>query len=61
MTCKIVVVYMCTGIGCTLGNGVYVITGIVAHSKAGPAVLLSYMIAGFASLLAGEPTYVFFT
>ncbi|ESN94974.1 hypothetical protein HELRODRAFT_193681 [Helobdella robusta] len=40
------------GIGCTIGSGIYVITGQVAL-MAGPAVLLSYVIAGFASIFAG--------
>lgn len=40
------------GIGCTIGSGIYVITGQVAL-EAGPAVLLSYFIAGFASIFAG--------
>ncbi|KAJ1523702.1 hypothetical protein ONE63_001536 [Megalurothrips usitatus] len=41
------------GVGATLGLGVYVLTGKVAHGEAGPAVLLSFIIASVASLFAG--------
>jgi amino acid transporter len=40
------------GIGCTIGSGIYVVTGQVAM-KAGPSVVLSFVVAGFASILAG--------
>lgn len=40
------------GISSTIGAGIYVLTGTVASDIAGPAVILSYLIAGFASLLS---------
>ncbi|XP_006028163.1 cationic amino acid transporter 4 [Alligator sinensis] len=40
------------GIGGMIGSGLYVLTGTVAKEIAGPAVIVSFIIAGFASLLA---------
>ncbi|XP_043924294.1 cationic amino acid transporter 4 [Protopterus annectens] len=40
------------GIGGMVGSGLYVLTGTVAKDIAGPAVVISFLIAGFASLLA---------
>ncbi|NXB32707.1 CTR4 protein, partial [Eulacestoma nigropectus] len=40
------------GIGGMVGSGLYVLTGTVAKEVAGPAVIISFSIAGFASLLA---------
>src|SRR4051812_12161542 len=34
------------GLGAIIGTGVFVVTGIVAAKYAGPAVMVSYMIAG---------------
>lgn len=40
------------GIGAIIGAGVFVLTGVAAATKAGPAICISYIIAGFASMLA---------
>lgn len=40
------------GIGAIIGAGVFVLTGVVAANTAGPAVIISYMIAGLASMFA---------
>jgi basic amino acid/polyamine antiporter, APA family len=41
------------GVGCIIGAGIFVRTGNAAALHAGPAVLLSYLIAGFVCALAG--------
>ncbi|KAK9059713.1 hypothetical protein SSX86_020417 [Deinandra increscens subsp. villosa] len=40
------------GIGAVMGAGVFVLSGEAARDLAGPAVLLSYLISGFAALLS---------
>jgi APA family basic amino acid/polyamine antiporter len=40
------------GIGAIIGAGVFVLTGIAAATKAGPAVSVSYVIAGLAAMFA---------
>ncbi|CAL7950767.1 unnamed protein product [Xylocopa violacea] len=40
------------GVGHMVGAGIYVLTGTVAHNTAGPGVILSFLLAGVASLLA---------
>ena len=40
------------GIGAIIGTGIFVLTGTVAAQNAGPAVVLSFVIAGFASIFA---------
>jgi len=40
------------GIGAIIGTGIFVLTGTVAAQNAGPAVLLSFVLAGVASIFA---------
>ena len=46
------------GIGATIGTGIYVLTGEVAHNYAGPSLMLSFLLAGvgcgFAALCYSE-------
>ncbi|XP_077998019.1 solute carrier family 7 member 14-like [Glandiceps talaboti] len=41
------------GVGSCIGTGMYVVSGLVARNMAGPAVILSFMIAALASILSG--------
>jgi APA family basic amino acid/polyamine antiporter len=41
------------GIGAVIGTGIFVLTGVAAADHAGPAVVLSMVLAGTASALAG--------
>lgn len=41
------------GVGAIIGAGIFVITGEVASGYAGPAVIISFVLAGFACALAG--------
>ncbi len=40
------------GIGCTIGTGIFVLTGIAAARYAGPAISLSYLFAAIACIFA---------
>jgi APA family basic amino acid/polyamine antiporter len=40
------------GIGAIIGTGIFVLTGIGAHDKAGPALTLSFAVAGLACVFA---------
>ncbi|QDQ39992.1 amino acid permease [Legionella geestiana] len=40
------------GVGAILGAGIFVLTGIVAATQSGPAIVLSYLVAGLACAFA---------
>lgn len=40
------------GVGAIIGTGIFVLTGTVAAQNAGPAVILSFVLAGLASIFA---------
>ena len=40
------------GIGAIIGGGIFTLTGIAAHDHAGPALALSFIIAGVGCLFA---------
>lgn len=41
------------GIGCVIGTGIFVLTGVAAAKYAGPAVTVSFILSGLACALAG--------
>ncbi|MEB3206612.1 MAG: amino acid permease [Vampirovibrionales bacterium] len=43
---------MMLGVGAIIGAGVFVLTGVAAHDKAGPGIMLSYLFAGTACVFA---------
>src|SRR5215813_14133473 len=40
------------GVGAIIGTGIFVLTGVAAHERAGPAMILSFVAAGTACALA---------
>ena len=40
------------GVGAIIGTGIFVLTGIAAHDKTGPALMLSFVAAGVACIFA---------
>jgi APA family basic amino acid/polyamine antiporter len=40
------------GVGAIIGTGIFVLTGVGAHDKAGPALILSFAVAGIACVFA---------
>jgi APA family basic amino acid/polyamine antiporter len=41
------------GVGGVIGGGVFVLTGAAAHDHAGPAVVISYVLASLTSMITG--------
>lgn len=44
---------ICVGVGATVGSGIFVLCGLIAHSYAGPATFISWAVAGTAACLSG--------
>src|SRR5262245_57502366 len=40
------------GIGAIIGTGIFVFTGVAAHDRTGPALMLSFVVAGIACIFA---------
>src|SRR6059036_3934161 len=40
------------GVGAIIGAGIFVLTGLAAHDKAGPGLILSFVVAGIGCALA---------
>jgi APA family basic amino acid/polyamine antiporter len=40
------------GVGSIIGTGIFVLAGVATHERAGPAMILSFVVAGFACALA---------
>ncbi|HAH07734.1 MAG TPA: amino acid permease, partial [Elusimicrobia bacterium] len=40
------------GIGCIIGTGIFVITGVAAHDKTGPSLILSFVVAGMTCIFS---------
>jgi APA family basic amino acid/polyamine antiporter len=40
------------GVGAIIGTGIFVLTGVAAHDKTGPALMLSFVLAGIACIFA---------
>src|SRR6476661_2346086 len=40
------------GVGAIIGTGIFILTGVAAHNVAGPALMMSYVMAGIACVFA---------
>jgi APA family basic amino acid/polyamine antiporter len=41
------------GVGGTIGSGIFVLTGLIAHNYAGPSTFVSFLLSGFAASCSG--------
>jgi APA family basic amino acid/polyamine antiporter len=41
------------GVGGTIGSGIFVLTGLIAHHYSGPSTWLSFVLSGFAASCSG--------
>src|ERR1700744_602406 len=40
------------GVGAIIGTGIFVLTGVAAHDKTGPALMVSFIVAGVTCIFA---------
>src|SRR5215468_4224675 len=40
------------GVGAIIGTGIFILTGVAAHDRTGPALMLSFIVAGIACVFA---------
>src|SRR6202045_3371514 len=40
------------GVGAIIGTGIFVLTGVAAHDRTGPALMLSFVVAGITCVFA---------
>src|SRR5213596_3160580 len=40
------------GVGAIIGTGIFILTGVAAHNRTGPALMLSFVLAGIACVFA---------
>ena len=40
------------GVGAIIGTGIFVLTGVAAHDRTGPALMLSFVVSGIACIFA---------
>src|SRR6202051_2232120 len=40
------------GVGAIIGTGIFILTGVAAHERTGPALVLSFVVAGLACIFA---------
>src|SRR5579862_842060 len=40
------------GVGAIIGTGIFILTGVAAHDRTGPALMLSFVVAGLACVFA---------